>query len=266
MKLLPFLLGLLIALSSCNKDIDLKLPEYPPKLTVEFYLENGKPLRCLLQESVNYTDDRIINLVENALVTLSHNGIVDTLQNAFFLDSTFNKIYNYYNPTILKLQNDVEYKLYIRDKKGKEIFASTKYINPIKIDTAVFDFNNQNLARVGLKFFDEYSLTNFYRIVAFPTDTVADEESTFSFITTDDLFNGQPFSFFTGFRFERDQKVMTRLYSMPKDYYDFLQSVATARQSNFNPFGQPAPIISNINGGLGIFTALSYTEIELKIE
>jgi hypothetical protein len=42
--------------------------------------------------------------------------------------------------------------------------------------------------------------------------------------------------------------------------------VATARQSNFNPFGQPAPIKSNVNGGLGIFTALSYAEIELEIE
>ena len=266
MKLLPFLLGFLIALASCNRDIDLKLPEYAPKLTVEFYLENGKPLRCLLQESVNYTDDRIINLVENALVTLSHNGIVDTLQNAFFFDPTFNKIYNYYNPTILTLQNGDEFKLYIRDIEGKELFASTKYVNPIEIDTAVYDFNDQNLARVGLEFVDEASEIDFYRIVAFPSDTVVDEESTFSFITTDDLFNGQPFSFFTSFRFERDQKVMTRLYSMPRDYYDFLQSVATARQSNFNPFGQPAPIKSNVNGGLGIFTALSYAEIELEIE
>lgn len=260
------LFGCLLLLSSCSQTVELNLPKYTPKLTVEFYLENGKPLRCLLQESLNYTDDRIINLVENAVVTLTYNGIIDTLQNTFFLDSAFNKIYNYYNPKILTLQTGVEYRLYIRDKEGKELFGSASYVHPVKIDTAVYDFNPQNLARIGLLFVDEPSLMNYYRIVAFPADSIVDQEDTWSFITTDDLFNGQRFSFFTGFGFRNAQKVKARLYTMSKAHYDFSQSVATARQSNFNPFGQPAPIISNVTGGLGIFTALSYDEVEVIIQ
>jgi hypothetical protein len=49
-------------------------------------------------------------------------------------------------------------------------------------------------------------------------------------------------------------------------HYEFTESVSTARQSNFNPFGQPAPLRGNIIGGHGIFTVLSYDEGIVKIE
>lgn len=251
---------------SCSKTLELDLPEYEDKLTVEFYLEDGKPIRCFLQESLKYTDERIINLVEGATVLLKYGNQVDTLQNRISIDSTFNKVFNYSIPKIFRVDRNLEYQLYVTDREGRELLATARASLPVKIDSTVVDFNDNGEARLGLVFNDPAQVVNYYRIVAFPADTVATEENTWSFILTDNAFNGQKFSFFTGYAFDKGRLVMARLYSLDKAHYDFEQSVSTARQSNFNPFGQPAPIVSNVIGGHGIFTVLNYDEVLMNIQ
>jgi hypothetical protein len=257
---------LVILFSSCSKTLDLDLPKYEPKLSVEFYLEEGKPLRCLLQESLNYTDERLIELVEGATVILKYGNIVDTLRNDSYVDAVFQKAYNYYNPKLFVMRDNIEYQLYIKDRQGREMTSSTISIPRIKIDSAVYDFNQDGDARVGLIFTDPGQSKNYYRIVAYPADTTVSEEETWSFNLTDNSFNGQRFSFFTGYAFEKNTSVVARLYNLDSYHYIFEQSVSTARQSNFNPFGQPSPIISNVVGGHGIFTILRYDEIIVDID
>ena len=46
-------------LFSCDKVVEVDLPEYEHELVLEMYLEKGKPLRCLLTESLPYTDTAI---------------------------------------------------------------------------------------------------------------------------------------------------------------------------------------------------------------
>lgn len=253
-------------LSSCSQSLDLNLPMYEPKLTVEFYLENGKPLRCLLQESLNYTDQRLVNWIDDAIVLLKYGDQVDTLQNNLYLDTLFDKAYNYYNPKIFEAKTNVTYTLYIKDKQGRELSSTTKYTEPIKIDSTLYDFNSEDEARVGLVFSDPAQSINFYQIVALPADTVVTEEDTWDFSLEDNSFNGLRFSFFTGYSFERNRTVVARLYNLDSEYHAYLQSVSIARESNFNPFGQPAPIRSNIIGGLGIFTVLSYDEVRVMVK
>ncbi|HET9278160.1 MAG TPA: DUF4249 family protein, partial [Flavitalea sp.] len=65
--------------------------------------------------------------------------------------------------------------------------------------------------------------------------------------------------------FARNDTVAVRVYSLNKEHYEYLESMGNARRSNFNPFSQPGRIKSNVSGGLGIFTSISYTEHKVII-
>ena len=60
--------------------------------------------------------------------------------------------------------------------------------------------------------------------------------------------------------------IISTLFHIDKAYYDFRESVQNAINSNGNPFGQPGVLKSNIEGGLGIFTGLTFDRKTLIIE
>jgi len=78
------------------------------------------------------------------------------------------------------------------------------------------------------------------------------------FVTDDVIFNGQPFAFGTDFEFEVGDTVFGTLYRVPQDYFDFVNTRDEAVAAALRPFGQPAVVASNINGGKGIFVGLSF--------
>jgi hypothetical protein len=53
---------------------------------------------------------------------------------------------------------------------------------------------------------------------------------------------------------------------LTEEHHNFKESVNNAQSSNGNPFGQPANIITNLTGGLGIFTALNFSEKNIVIK
>jgi hypothetical protein len=267
MKKTPWLFALLLAgmTWSCNKDIELTLPVYEPKMVLEFYLEDNRALNCLLQESINFTDTTRFNLVDDALVVLSHKGIKDTLRNRFNFDLKFGKIYNYFNPKIIRLEPNVEYEVYVKDKKGREIRGKTRLNETVAIDNLVYNFDANEKATVGMIFNDQGSSKNFYRIIAFKDSVLIRENAIWDITFNDNLFNGKQFSFYTGYAFQKGDSVTGRLYHLTQEHYKFTQSANNAQSSNGNPFGQPANIISNVEGGLGIFTTLRYTEKKVAI-
>jgi hypothetical protein len=252
-------------LSGCNKEIQLDLPEYESKMVIEFYLENNQPLKCLLQESINYTDTARFKLINNSLIVLSYEGVKDTLVNRLYIDSQFQKIYNYFNPKILQLKPDADYEVYVKDSKGREMRGRTRLNSLVPIDTLVYNYNADNKASVGLVFNDNGSTKNYYRIVAFKDSSVLDEDDVWDIRFTDILFNGKQFSFYTGYAFSPGDTITGRLYHLTEEHNNFAESVNDARASNSNPFGQPANIISNLTGGIGIFTTVRYAEKKIII-
>jgi len=259
---LNFIMTLSVAslLTGCNKEIQLDLPEYEPKMVLEFYLESNRPLQCLLQESINYTDTARFKLIDNALIVMSYEGIKDTLVNTLYLDPKFEKIYNYFNPKLIQLKPNIDYEVYVRDSKGREMSGKTRLNNPVQIDSLVHTYNSDNKASVGLLFSDNGNTKNYYRIVAYKDSTVLKEDAVWDIRFSDNLFNGQQFSFYTGYAFNPSDTITGRLYHLTEEHYNFTESVNDARASNSNPFGQPANIISNLAGGIGIFTTLTFTE------
>lgn len=253
-------------LAGCRKEIKLNLPVYEPKMVLEFYLENNKPLSCLLQESITFTDTSRYKLINDALIILSHNGVKDTLLNRINFDLSFQKVYNYYNPKIIQLQKNTEYEIYVKDSKGREMTGKTRLNTLVPIDSLVYNYDTGNKAAIGLIFNDNGSTKNYYRIVAFKDEPIVNQDSIWDITFNDNLFNGDQFSFYTGYAFNRGDIVTGRLYHLTEEHNSFTESVNNAQASNGNPFAQPANIISNLKGGIGIFTTLSYSEKKITVK
>ena len=255
-----------ILVFGCQKSIKLDLPTYEPKMVLEFYLEDDKPLVCLLQESVNYTDTTRLKLIDKALIVLSYAGISDTLFNVPYIDQKLGKFYNYSNFKKIKLLPNVIYEVYIKDEKGREMRGQTSIKETVPIQNLNYSYNDNNEVKTVLTFIDDANTTNYYILAAFRNTPSLGKGLVRTIRFNDIIFNGKQFSFDTGFDFEKGDTVTGRLYHLTDEHYNYAESVSNARSANGNPFGQPANILSNVTGGLGVFTTLNYDEKVLIID
>lgn len=243
-------------LQSCSleKEIDLNLPEYESKLVVECYLEPGEQYRLALTESVDYFDPRINPIITDALVIITYNGDVDTLKFGIISDAT-GKVFNYSSPKIVPVDYFSEFSLEIRDNKGRVVTGRTTIPVPVMIDTVEFHYNEDSLAFPLTKFYDNRSVTNYYRYQVTRDSYLGDELTDFVF--DDKLITSSQIALNSDYKLNKGNLVIISLYNIHKEYFDFLNSVNSAIDANGNPFGQPASIKSTVQGGLGVFTGLS---------
>ena len=258
---------LLIIVFSCNKVVQVTLPLYESEITLEMYLEKGHQLKCLLSESLAYTDSSINKPLDSALVIFSDGTNSYTLQNKVLQDWETGRVYNYFNPRILTPDMTKTYSITITDKHNRKVTATTHFLSAITaIDNVVAkqSVNNPDSFSLGIIFNDPSKIDNYYRLL------VAKKLTDFNAGQTDLLlndigFNGQSYSFFSEPEYARGDSVTIRLYSLQKEYYDYIKSAEDARSSNFSPFVQPAWIKSNVTGGLGIFTAITFDQREIVV-
>jgi hypothetical protein len=88
--------------------------------------------------------------------------------------------------------------------------------------------------------------------------------------STDDRFVEDRVVFGTQFEFSAGDTIFNTIFHLDEDYYNFIESTQNAVNGNFNPFGQPSPIISNLESDaeniIGIFTGLSYDRVMSIVE
>ncbi len=267
---LYFTLLLLACLFSCNleKDVQVDLPEYESQLVVECYLEVGQPYRLALSESVSYFADPQLPIINNATVVISDGLHSDTLLNTFVIDTLSEKIYNFVHPRIVEEDYDKVYTLSVSLDDGQQISATTSFLEPILIDSLVPIFNEDNsFASVFTYLTDPPNEDNFFRRVFHSGQNIYDGILEQDFSTTDALVNSNgQIIFGSGFSFTEGDTLISTLFHMDEDYYNFMESYDDAIGSNGNPFAQPGAVLSNIEGGIGIFTAHSYDRKRLIIE
>jgi hypothetical protein len=231
-------------------------------MVVEMYLEEGKPLRCLLSESLPYTDTAIVRPLNNATVVLSDGDTRDTLKFRINQDTVTGRFYNYYNDKVVPLNTTRNYSLTIRDSTGRVLLGSTGFLQKvIPIDTVLSrpSAANVDTFSVGVSITDPVQVENYYRFVVARKLHKIHRDIT-DFVLNDISFNGKPFSFYSEADYAKNDTVVIRVYALSKEHYDYLQSTDDARGSNFNPFSQPGRIKSNVRGGIGIFTAIRFDE------
>lgn len=249
-----------IFLCYCTKPITVNLPPDENRLVVEAYLIPQKRLAVALQTSAGISNTQPVLLVSRARVTISHNGITDTLRNSPYIDSANGRVYNYSSPVIMGTDYVNTYTLTVFDStSGKLYTAATKLLPPVPIDSVNHAVNIDNEVSIGFVFTDPGAVNNYYRRFVFINELSTENRGNFRF--TDRLFNGTAFSLFTRFIYKSGDSVTVRLYNLNQDYFEFLESINTAEDAAGNPLAQPVFAKGNISGdALGIFTALSYAE------
>lgn len=261
----------ILAFFACNlsKEVEIELPEYDSQPVVECYLEPGKPFRLLLTRSYAFFDPFGLDssffqktLLQGATVTISYNGQTDTLYNTFSFDPSPLKIFNYTGDNIVPATPGVVYTLGVTlPDNGGNITASTPMLRPVPIDSNVVEFNPEvdSVARIITYVTDNPGEVNYYRRVLnyYSLDSVPEQD----FLAPDRFLTTSLLAFGTGYELGEGDTVYNTVCHLTEDYYNYFESVQLAVIGNLNPFAQPSPIKSNVQGTanpLGIFTCLVY--------
>lgn len=279
--LFAFFLGtFFLACGNLEKEIELDLPQYEPKLVVECYLEPGQPFTLSLSKSVSYFDpfaqdplEFVENILEDsAQVVISWDNASEwvVLENQIFIHPNTGKLLNYFANEAVPEDYDTEFKLTIVSKDGEILRSYTKILPPVQVDSLVVEFNDiDTMARVLTYFQDNLAENNYYRRMLHngSLDTIPDQD----FVTTDDFVDDGTIVFGSAYDYEKGDIVFSTLVHIDQAYFDFLISAFGAVDANGNPFAQPGTVFSNIETegekeALGIFTGLSMERITVLIE
>lgn len=272
-----FLAALFLAACNLTQDVDIDLPDYQRQAVVECYLEPGQPFRLLLTQSYGFFDPFALDssflqktLLEGATVTISYNGVTDTLANGLF--TTFIapiKLFNYQSNRLVPATPGIEYALHITLPGGGVITGQTTMLTRVPIDSVVVEFSPDidTLARVLTYISDDRARPDYYRrLLNYSSlDSIPEQD----FLVDDRIITTPLIAFGTGYELTRGDTVFNTVFHITKDYYDYIESGQLAVFGNLSPFAQPSPIKSNVTGSdnpLGIFTCLLYDRDTTIIE
>lgn len=291
---------LFILLTACEKTIELDLPEPRAYLVVHGQIEPDSFAYVSLSKNSPYFDPINLQLVASllvngALVTVSADGIIDTLIPTFnFQHFT---LFNYKGTKIIG-QVGKTYTLRIQNE-AYDLEAVTSIPAFLPLDS-LWHRSRADLIREAGQFQptprDEELVSLYFRYPDPPTlgnyvraftkrNSEVQWSSDFNSIYSDDLVNGQSVDFilrrgkeaylfndsltFDEFGyFERGDTIQVKWSAIDKAHYTFWLTINSARGGSGNPFATPTIVATNIRGkkgrGLGIwggYSSLHYTYI-----
>jgi len=287
--ILLLFLGLVIACEDMEQVVEIELPPVEKELVIECYLEAGQPYRLLLTETKDYFEDlTACPFVRDAIVVISHNGQQDTLQEATFFndncdpndivpygfipyispDST--RFYNYGSSTVCPLSYNQPFTVEVWDTANNRFAtATTQFRPPVDITTFETSYNNAGKAYCLFGCKDDPAVSNYFRMTMHQTSLTkagdgaiplpVQRKPEFDRVVGDEgLFGNNDVLHGTNFKYDQGDTLIGTIYHIEKEYYDYLSSTRDAESTNGSPFGQPGTIKSNVQGGRGVFTFLSY--------
>jgi len=279
-SILAIALGCLM-LSACETPIDVELPDYEPKLVVEGTIENGQPAVVTLTNSIPYFAD--INLeyvMQNVLVTdaevtvTASDGESEQLQFQYCPDAPLSVAFV---SRRLRGKENTSYTLTVK-YKGDTYTAVTSIPHTFDLDSLWFDcpsdmVNADSMRSIRVLMTDNAQEANYYSFkvkVSCPRFTDRLWCSTLPLAFDDKTFNGMTFNYelerygvstlTAGSMSEREYQEYTRLTFRPGDTvyvkhslidyntYRFMMTGGTEAIMGSNPFTNPAPVASNIQG------------------
>ncbi len=272
MNKLPYVMFpalIMSGLLACDleREVDIELPGYQSRLVVECYLEPGQPFSLLLSHSFSYFDpfpplglaflENI--LVDGARVAVFHRGKTYELSNQLVINPFTRKVFNYLSPEKVPFDTLNPFELLITLPDGRSVTGATRLLAKVPIDSLVVQFAEADtLARVLTYFTDNPGEDNYYRRMFHKSSL--DSAAIQDFSADDRILEGVA-AFGTGYNYSAGDTVISTLFHIDKAYFEFLESLEDAVNANGNPFAQPSPIISNLQGSadaVGLFTGLSY--------
>lgn len=264
---------LYVVLGACRPrqdEVYIDLPSRPPEPVVECYLLADSIIQLSLTQTVPYfevPDD--LPLITDANVFISTANQTDTLR--FFPPLAPNLKYplgEYRSQNRISNDTSLIYNLTIQHG-GKIITSKTKLMPALVVDSVRYNFDSRDKASLRFWWKDpDPNQINYYRITYYeqnPDSNRKQNNAPNPELSDQFLPPGKPF-FATGYSFERNDTVIIDFYHIAKDYYNFIETFEDAVTGNRSPFAEPSRILSNVNGGVGIFTAPGRTQVKLILK
>jgi hypothetical protein len=283
------LLALLVAFASCERTIELNLPDPQPHLVVHGHIEPDSFAYVSLSRNSPYFDPLDLGtvaglLVNGALVTVEADGVIDTLQPAFHLQHF--TLFNYKGSKI-KGEFGKAYTLRVVNDEF-DLEATTTIPGPWPLDSLWHrtraDFvreagrftptrRDSQLVSLYFRYIDPPERGNFIRAFS-KRNQELQWSSDFNSIYSDDLVNGQTVDFilrrgkeaylfadsttFDEFGyFEIGDTIYVKWAAIDRPHYNFWLTLNSAIGGSGNPFATPTIVATNIRSrkgrGLGIW-------------
>lgn len=260
-------LAVVLSLQACRpfeNNLELDIPPFTPELFVECYLVPGKPYRLALSQTQDYfAEFNNLPFYNNAIVEIEFQGVRHRLTSS---TSTFNivepffdgaKTYNFASTDLVPNGNNLTFKLYINDTlKNRKLVAETGSRLAIPFDSVRARINLKPEVSGFAYFKDPAGIDNFYRYMLHQ-NTISSKAKQ-DIATSDDLFDGTQVPFGSRYDMEKGDTLIFTLCHIDSFYFKFLRNVGGSVRTAGSPFAQPNQMISNINGGKGIFTYLPF--------
>ena len=74
------------------------------------------------------------------------------------------------------------------------------------------------------------------------------------------------YTFEVEFPYEPSHYIYFDLFTIDKDFYQYIESMEKYSMNNGNPFGEPVQVFGNIENGYGLFTSFSYSSDSIFVE
>jgi len=279
-KLLILFLFSAFGFISCEKEINIDLPEETPKIVIEGYIENGQPAVVSITKSAPYFDPidsttLLSSMVLNAVVTVSDGTTTEQLQ--FDTVMSIPPII-YVGKNIIGEVGKTYYLTVVVD--GQTYTSQTTLPSPVAFDSLWFKLapGNDTIGDLFALGTDNGAEYNYYRV--FTQNTTLDYKFVpiFESVWDDKFFNGMSFTIqlyhgissnITGM-FEDDgdrgmgykigDMVITKLCTMDYDSYNFWSAAESEITYGSNPFMTTTSVPTNIKGGaIGCWTGYTAT-------
>lgn len=267
----------MISFLSCERDITVDLPQPEKQLVIEGYITPGAPAYIFISQTDAYfapvDQTSLLNAtVKDAIVTISDGFTVDTL-----IAPLSSLGYLYVSPHITG-EVGKTYFLRVETTDGKIATAVTYINNSVPLDSVWFKVQPglDTLGWVWARISDPAAPGNNYRWFAKRLGKDDDYIAPIGSVINDKFFNGLSFDFAfnrgsvpnstavddeneEAGNFKIGDTIVVKFATTTKESYDFWRAAETQVSSNGNPFGSPAPLKSNIEGGIGIWEGYSFT-------
>ena len=265
----------------CQREIDLKLPEYQPKLVIEGTIENGQPAMVMLSKSIPYfseinlgtlMNDVLVNGSQARVFITSETGETEELQWQISPEAPY---YMAFKGSNVLGKEQTHYTLTV--EYDAQTYSAETYIpNTFDLDSIGFDQSsdllNDTMSTIRVLMTDDPGEVNYYAFfckVHSPKLTdrlwvcnlpVAFDDRTFNGLSFNyeisrygysilmrDLLSEEDRENFGRITFRPGDTVYVKHTQIDHHTYLYLLSAGTEAAFGGNPFTNPLPAVSNFN-------------------
>ncbi|OFY35285.1 MAG: hypothetical protein A2W91_07585 [Bacteroidetes bacterium GWF2_38_335] len=265
---------LLAGLFSCEKIIDINIPDKEKKIVLNSIITNDSSMVINLSKSMSVLDDDEITFIDDATVKLYEDGVL--------VAEPVNAGGGNYPVTGFTPVKGKKYKVTASNSTLKSISAEDKIPNSIEIlsiDTISTEIEGTPSIECSIEFEDPSGVENYYILTAnissggytspvniYTMDINIEDylDIKYGIMIRDDVFNGNKYKLIINFdKYNFSglvNKVDFQLQSVSKDLYLYSLSYTRNARTGNNLFSEPVQVYSNVKDGLGIFGAYSVSQ------